>query len=61
MEIKIEYILDNDAWSEEEFQDAKDKIFIITEGMIEDLIYQNEKLQNGDYIHTITQLIREHD
>lgn len=61
MEIKIEYILDNDAWSEEEFQDAKDKIFIITEGTIEDLIYQNEKLQNGDYIHTITQLIREHD
>lgn len=56
MEIKIEYILDNDAWSEEEFQDAKDKIFIITEGMIEDLIYQNEKLENGDYIHTITQL-----
>ena len=53
--ITVEFVLDNDSWSDEEFNKAQDKdnIFIITKDMIEDLIYQNCNLEKGDYIQSI--------
>jgi len=50
--IRVEYVLDNDAWSDEDFDKAQDedRIFTITKDMIIDLIEQNCKLDKGDYI-----------
>lgn len=51
MEIKITYILDNDNWSDIEFEEAQEKtnVFVITEDMLKDLILQNVKLDIGNY------------
>jgi hypothetical protein len=53
--ITIDYVLDNDNWSDEDFNKAQDidRQFIITKDMIEDLIYQNCNLEKGDYISSI--------
>jgi hypothetical protein len=53
--ITIDYVLDNDNWSAEDFDKAQDvdRQFVITKDMIEDLIYQNCKLEEGDYISSI--------
>jgi len=47
--IKINYIIDNDSWSDEEFnnQQDTDRIFVITREMIEELIYQNVEFEEG--------------
>lgn len=53
MDIKVEYLLDNEDWSDEEFEQAQDvkNEFIITESMIENLIreYGNVK-KNFDIV-----------
>jgi hypothetical protein len=53
--ITIDYVLDNDNWSDEDFNKAQDvdRQFIITKDMIEDLICQNCNLEKGDYISSI--------
>lgn len=53
--IKVDFILDNDSWTEEEFEENQeiDREFIITEEMIINLITQNAKFELGDFIHTI--------
>jgi hypothetical protein len=53
--ITIDYVLDNDNWSDEDFNKAQDidRQFIITKDMIKDLIYQNCNLEKGDYISSI--------
>lgn len=53
--ITIDYVLDNDSWSDEDFNKAQDvdRQFIITKDMLEDLIYQNCNLEKGDYISSI--------
>ncbi len=50
--IKINYTLDNENWSDEEFnnQQETDKVFVITREMIEELIYQNVKLEEDTHI-----------
>ena len=55
MEIKIEYILDNNDWSDEQFEDAGDtrNEFTITDEMIKLLIRENVKLKQGDFIAEI--------
>lgn len=52
MEIKVRYYLDNDTWSDEEFEDAGDieNVFVITKDMINDLIREKVKLSKGDFI-----------
>lgn len=60
--IKIEYIVDNESWTEEEFEANQDidREFFITEDMIIDLIKQNSNLGLGDFIHSynVNQIIR---
>jgi hypothetical protein len=53
--IKVEYIIDNDNWTEEEYEQNQDidREFIITWEMIENLILQNSNLEPGDYLDTI--------
>lgn len=58
MEIKVRYYLDNDTWSNEEFEDAGDikNVFTITGDMINDLIRKRVKLSKGDFISEIERL-----
>ena len=53
--IRVEYVLDNDAWSDKDFDKAQDedRVFTITKDMIIDLIEQNCNLDKGDYITSI--------
>jgi len=53
--IRVEYVLDNDDWSDKDFDKAQDedRIFTITKDMIIDLIEQNCNLDKGDYITSI--------
>lgn len=53
--IRVEYILDNDVWSDKDFDKAQveDRVFTITKDMIIDLIEQNCNLDKGDYITSI--------
>lgn len=55
MRIKIKYILDNENWTDEQYDTAQDvnNEFEITEDMIIDLIYQNSNLDKGDYIDAV--------
>jgi len=50
--ITVDYIIDNENWSDEEFdeQQETDRSFIITKEMIIELIQQNVKLNKGDEI-----------
>lgn len=58
IEFKIRYYLDNDAWTDEQFEDAGDieNVFTITEDMINDLIRERVKLSKGDFISEIERL-----
>lgn len=53
--IILDYCLDNDDWTEQEFEDNQDieRSFYITEQMLIDLIHQNIELSPGDYVHSI--------
>jgi hypothetical protein len=55
MEIKIRYYLDNNTWSDEEFEYAGDieNVFTITQDMIIDLIRERVRLNSGDFISEI--------
>lgn len=61
MRIKVEYILDNNNWSDDEFEKAQDtdNHFYITMDMISDLIHQNVSLNEGDFVSEITNIKRE--
>jgi hypothetical protein len=54
-EFKIRYYLDNNAWTDEQFEDAQDieNVFTITEDMIVDLIRGRVELEPGDFISEI--------
>lgn len=51
--IKVEYYIDNDDLSDEEFENQEPKEFIITKDMIIDLLYDHVKMNKGDTIHEI--------
>jgi hypothetical protein len=53
--VKIQYVLDNDNWTEKQFNKAQDcdNTFVITEEMIIDLINQNCNLEDGDFVCSI--------
>lgn len=53
--IILEYCLDNDDWTEKEFEDNQDieRTFHITEQMLIDLVHQSIELSPGDYVHSI--------
>lgn len=54
--IILEYIIDNDAWSDQEYEDNQDveRTLEITDEMLRALILQNVELQPGDFIDQIT-------
>ena len=54
--LKLTYILDNPNWTEAEYEDAQDidRVFILTEDMIIDLIRQSVKLEDGCYIESVS-------
>ena len=54
--LKLTYILDNPNWIEAEYEDAQDidRVFILTEDMIIDLIRQSVKLEDGCYIESVS-------
>lgn len=51
----LDYCLDNDDWTEQEFEDNQDieRSFHITEQMLINLIQQSIELTSGDYVHSI--------
>jgi len=53
--IILEYIIDNEDWSDQEYEDNQDieRTLEITEEMLRALILQNVELQPGDFIHQI--------
>jgi len=55
MKITVSYILDNDNWTDKQFEDNQDteNLFEITEEMIKDLIRENVKLGEGDWIDQV--------
>ena len=53
MKIIVEYTLDNDNWSDEEFEDAPIEEFTVTIDMIRDLIIDYTKMEKGSVIHEI--------
>jgi hypothetical protein len=57
-EFKIKYYLDNNAWTDEQFEDAGDieNVFTITKDMVVDLIRGRVKLEPGDFISEIEEL-----
>jgi hypothetical protein len=48
--LKVEYILDGDEMSDEEYENQKEKEFFITEDMIIDLMKESITLKRGQYI-----------
>ena len=54
--LKLNYILDNPNWTDAEYEDAQDidRVFILTEDMIIDLIRQSVKLEDGCYIESVS-------
>jgi hypothetical protein len=58
--IIVEYIIDNEDWSEQEFEDNQDteRTLEITEDMLEDLILQNSNLQPGEFIDSIIRITK---
>ena len=59
--IIIEYTIDNEAWSDEDYELEQNivKEFIITGEMIKDLIQNYIKLEPGDYVDNITRINKE--
>jgi hypothetical protein len=54
--ITVDYTLDNDSWSEEVFENSPIESFTITQDMILDILKENLRLVNGDYIHEIMEV-----
>jgi hypothetical protein len=54
--IILEYIIDNEDWSDQEYEDNQDveRTLEITDEMLRALILQNVELQPGDFIDQIT-------
>ncbi len=54
--LKLNYILDNPNWTDAEYEDAQDidRVFILTEDMIINLIRQSVKLEEGCYIESVS-------
>lgn len=48
--IKIEYYILNDKMSDENFNNAPEQVFEITDDMIIELIKENVSMKKGDYI-----------
>lgn len=48
--IKIEYYIDSDDMSNEEFEDQPPKEFIITEDMIQELIHKHTNIKPSDSV-----------
>ena len=53
--IILEYIIDNEDWSDQEYEDNQDveRTLEITDEMLRALILQNVELQPGDFIDQI--------
>jgi hypothetical protein len=53
--IKISYVLDNDNWSDSEYEDNQDieREILITKEMLIDLIERNVTLEPGTFIDTL--------
>ena len=55
VKIVLEYIIDNEDWSDQEYEDNQDveRKLEVTEEMLRALILQNVELQPGDFIDQI--------
>ena len=55
VKIILEYIIDNEDWSDQEYEDNQDveRTLEITDEMLKALILQNVELQPGDFIDQI--------
>ena len=55
VKIVLEYIIDNEDWSDQEYEDNQDveRTLEITDEMLKALILQNVELQPGDFIDQI--------
>lgn len=58
--IIVEYIIDNEDWTEQEFEDNQDisRTLEITEDMLHDLILQNSNLESGDFVDSIIRITK---
>ena len=58
--IIVEYVVDNEDWTEQEFEDNQDteRTLEITQDMLEDLILQNSNLQPGEFIDSISRITK---
>ena len=55
VKIVLEYVIDNEDWSDQEYEDNQDieRTLEITEEMLRALILQNVELQPGEFIDQI--------
>ena len=55
VKIVLEYIIDNEDWSDQEYEDNQDveRKLEVTEEMLRGFILQNVELQPGDFIDQI--------
>jgi hypothetical protein len=60
LRIIVEYVVDNDNWTEQEFEDNQDieRTFHITEEMLMDLIQQNVELEEGNFVSMISRITK---
>lgn len=60
LRITVEYVVDNDNWTEQEFEDNQDieRTFHITEEMLIDLIQQNVELEEGNFVSMISRITK---
>lgn len=60
LRIIVEYVVDNDDWTEQEFEDNQDieRTFHITEEMLIDLIQQNVELEEGNFVSMISRVTK---
>lgn len=60
LRIIVEYVVDNDNWTEQEFEDNQDieRTFHITEEMLIDLIQQNVELEEGNFVSMVSSITK---
>ena len=60
LRIIVEYVVDNDNWTEQEFEDNQDieRTFHITEEMLIDLVQQNVELEEGNFVSMISRVTK---
>lgn len=60
LRIIVEYVVDNDNWTEQEFENNQDieRTFHITEEMLIDLIQQNVELEEGNFVSMISRITK---